>query len=427
MTSHKHLKQLVRARMQKTGERYSSARRHVIAQAAPEPAGPAAAHLPGSVPAPTALRILLNHAGVRDLSEALTFCLAGGIGAGVFAFLYQKEDFASLFLAGRHAWHDEKGYLTNAAKRLGMRLTVKEAGGAGPAEKQLRAALAEGHPVIAWVDAANLPHRAMPPMYSGGGYHLVTIYAIEGDTALLGDLADEPVRISLAELATARGRIKKDKFRIAWLEGTAPTAANLAAAFRDGLATGAKELATCKMKNFRLDAFRELADRIEGKKGKESWEVMFPPGARMWTALTSLCEYVEHYGTGGGLCRPIFAEGLADGASRFKLPALLPLATQYAELGRQWSALADLALPDSAPACREAKALLARKAELTLSGGDPAEIRECWQSLDRLAAEARKRFPLSATEAAALRSALRERLLAIHSAEVVALEALSAV
>lgn len=427
MTSQKHLKQLVRARMQKTGERYTTARRHLVAQATPAHTGPAAAHLPGTVPGPTALRILLAQAGVSDLSEALTFCLAGGIGAGVFAFLYQKEDFASLFLAGRHAWHDEKGYLANAAKRLGMTAVFKEAGGAGPAEKQLAAALAEGHPVIAWVDAAHLPHRGMPARLAGGAYHLVTIYAVEGGHALLGDLADEPVRVTLAELSAARGRIKKDKFRLAWLEGAPPTAATLASAFKAGLATGARELTTCRMKNFRLDAFCDLADRIEGKKGKESWAVMFPPGARMWTALTSLYEYVEHYGTGGGLCRPIFAEGLAEGATRFRHPALAPIAAQYADLGRRWTALADAALPDAVPACREAKALIARRAELTLSGGDPAEVRACWQALDGLATAARARFPLSAADAAALRTTLREQLLAIHAAEVVALEALSAV
>lgn len=107
MTSQKHLKQLVRARMQKTGERYSTARRQVISAATPvgtassHPAATATippavgSHLAGNVAATTALRVLLTHAGVRDLSEATTFVLAGGIGAGVFAFLYEKEDFAS--------------------------------------------------------------------------------------------------------------------------------------------------------------------------------------------------------------------------------------------------------------------------------------------------------------------------------------------
>ncbi|HNJ13942.1 MAG TPA: hypothetical protein PLN43_10230, partial [Anaerolineales bacterium] len=153
--------------------------------------------------------------------------------------------------------------------------------------KQLDAALGEGHPVIAWVDAAHLPHRAMPAWTSGSAYHLVTIYAADATHAHLGDLADEPVSITHAELLAARGRIRKDKFRLAWLQGAAPAEATLGRAFRAGLAHGARELATCKMKNFRLDAFLLLAERMVATKGKESWAVAFPPGARLWTALTS--------------------------------------------------------------------------------------------------------------------------------------------
>ena len=38
----------------------------------------------------------------------------------------------------------------------------------------------------------------------------------------------------------------------------------------------------------------------------------------MYTGLRSITEFVEYYGTGGGLCRPIFAEFLdeAEGAGR---------------------------------------------------------------------------------------------------------------
>lgn len=427
MTSHKHLKQLVRARMAKTGERYATARRQIVSQAARVAGGPAAAHLPGNVPGPTALRVLLSHAGAPECSEALTFCLAGGIGAGVFAFVYEKEDFASLFLAGRHAWHDDKGYLTTAAARLGMSLVVKEAGGVGPAEKQLDAALAEGHPVIAWVDAAHLPHRAMPAWTSGGAYHLVTVYAADATLAHIGDLADEPVSLTRAELVAARDRIRKDKFRLAWLTGPAPAEATLGKAFHAGLMHGARELATCKMKNFRLDAFHSLAERMVATKGKEGWAVAFPPGPRLWTALTSLYQYVEHYGTGGGLCRPLFAEGLAEGAVRFRRPAYTAVAARYAELGKAWSALAEAALPDAVPACHEAKALISRRSELILGGGDPAEVRACWDGLARLSAAARTRFPLETPAVARLLQELSTRLREIHAAEVVALEALAAV
>lgn len=66
MTAHKHLKQLIRSRMEKTGERYTTARRHVLGTAGPLPLTAAArSHLPGNVAGATALRILLRHAGVR--------------------------------------------------------------------------------------------------------------------------------------------------------------------------------------------------------------------------------------------------------------------------------------------------------------------------------------------------------------------------
>src|ERR1700722_3008489 len=97
MTAHKHFKQLVRSRMEKTGESYSTARRHVLRKATPDKTW----HFAGSVAATTALRVLLTHAGVRPpkkrepFSEAMLFGIAGGIGIGVFSFFYEKEKAAS--------------------------------------------------------------------------------------------------------------------------------------------------------------------------------------------------------------------------------------------------------------------------------------------------------------------------------------------
>src|SRR5207248_3071827 len=127
MTTLKHLKQRVRARMQKTGETYATARRLVLRLVAPPPAegDPAARwHFGGNVPATTALRVLLAHAGVRaphtgkPFSEAMLFGLAGGIGIGCCAFHYQKENFSSFFLAGRHLWVDDLAYLRGILGRL---------------------------------------------------------------------------------------------------------------------------------------------------------------------------------------------------------------------------------------------------------------------------------------------------------------------
>jgi hypothetical protein len=94
MTAHKHLKQFVRARMLKTGESYSSARREVIRRPTATPPDPMARwDFPGNIPATTALRVLLTHAGIRaphtgePYTEAMLFGIAGGIGAGVFSFV----------------------------------------------------------------------------------------------------------------------------------------------------------------------------------------------------------------------------------------------------------------------------------------------------------------------------------------------------
>lgn len=409
MTTQKHLKQLVRTRMQKTGERYAAARRQVLAQH-PTVAVPsaAAAHLPGNIPATTALRVLLQHCGQR-WTEADLFLAAGGIGAGVFAFLYDKEDFASLYLAGRHKWHDDLDYLKSAALRLGLKPVVKEATSAKAGLQQLREALEPGGPVIAWVDAAHLPHRALPPQWSGGGYHLITIYQVDGNAALIGDRGDQPVSIGLEDLAIARSRIKKQKHRLFWLEPNGKAIAPRRA-MEEGIMACTHELRTCQMKNYRLDAFELLSERMVGGKSKESWERMFPAGSRLWTALTSLHDYVEYYGSGGGLSRPIFAEGLAASGRADS-------ARRYDALGRQWAALADAALPDAFAATRQAKALLSHKAELTASSGDPVEISDCFRELAALAASARDHFPLSAAQSLELRVELQGQMRAIAEAE----------
>ena len=437
MTAHKHFKQLVRSRMKKTGEGYASARRHILSRSAPgQPAGEATWHFAGSVPATTALRGLLAHAGVRDphtgapFSEAMLFGIAGGIGIGIFSFLYEKENFASFFLAGRHLLHDSLAYLQSACQRLGIEPVVYETAGAKTAEEQLRSALAEYGPCVAWVDAAHLPHRAMPAIASGTAYHVITIYGIDetGKTASIGDRTDEPITIGLVDLAKARGRIKKDKHRLLAIPASAsPT--DLTALVRGGLrachgglagAGGIKSAAT----NFSLKAIRLWADRLHGSKDNERWERVFARGPRLWQGLTSVYNFIEHYGTGGGLCRPLFAEFLTEAVSAGADARLADLAIRYGELGRAWSALANAALPDEVTVCRQAKGLFARKAELIDSGGSPDDIRAARARLDELRPRTPDQFPLTEAECADLRARLQARVQALYDAEVAARDAI---
>lgn len=435
MTRRKNLKRLVRERMQKTGERYAAARRHVVAQAPTSPSrGAARWHLPGNVPATTALRIALNAAGVRNpatgepFSEAMLFGLAGGIGAGMFAFYYEQDDFSSFFVAGRHLWEDDLAYLQAAVQRLGLEATVTETGGRRAAESQLLAALNREQPAIAWVDSAHLPHRALPDAHSGGGYHVVSVYAVDDDRVLVGDLADDPIAVPRQAFADARARIKKFKHRVMSLQPAEPRELDLPSLIRAGLQACHASMRKARLKNFTLETFKTWADRIYGSTGKESWDRMFPRGARLWRGLTSVYDFIEHYGTGGGLMRPLFAEFLDAASQATGDAALRGLAGQYAELGRLWSELADAALPDDVPELRQAKLLLAEKAEATFSGGEDAvaRIEAVWPKLGELRDAARDEFPLSDAECLALRARLQQRILEIYEKETAAIQAVAA-
>lgn len=449
MTTHKHFKQLVRARMEKTGETYTTARRNLLhapgvhqlsigAESTNRPgAGTNPHHLPGCIPGATALRILLNAAGIRDprtndpISEPLAFGIAGGVGIGVAAFFYESADFASFYVAGRHLWHDDQAYLENAIARFGLSPLITEAGGAAPAFRNLKAALASGQPCIAWVDMAHLPHRGLPKEFSGGGYHIVTVYDIDekAGTAHIGDLADEPITIALEDLAIARARIKKFKNRLLSISDADGTW-DLPAALRAGIAACATGLTARPMKNFpnmfNLDGLPQWAGRMHGSKDKDSWDRVFARGHRLWSGLTMMYDYIENYFTGGGLCRPIFARFLADASATLGQPRLKDISEQYAALGREWSDLAAAALPQGVPMFKKAVALFESRHELLADAGESnvEAVRASWARLAALKAQARDCFPLSEKQVSDLLTDLQSRVFRLYEHEVQALEEL---
>jgi Domain of unknown function (DUF4872)/Butirosin biosynthesis protein H, N-terminal len=435
MTQHKHLKQHIRARMEKTGERYTTARRHVIGNLslpfAEIPYPSARWHVPGNIPATTALRILLTNAGIQaphtqqPFSEAMLFGIAGGIGIGVFSFYYEKEDIATFFIGGRHAWHDDRAYLQAAAERLGAQVHIQEAGGVKQAEEQLAQALDTYGPCIAWVDMAGMPQRGAPDSNLGSGYHVITVYELNqpAGTALVGDLTDQPVSIALAALRQARSRIKKDRHRILSITGTG-VVPDLRTLVYAGLYACHDQLLNPRLPgsqgNARLEVVQTWAERMHGTKGKERWERIFPPGTNLLRGLSAIYDFIEHYGTGGGLCRPLFGEFLAEAGTALGDTQLHHLADQYRELGLAWSALADAALPDDVALLQRVKVLLAEKAELLHTGAPAEAIRAVWQQLAECEQVAREAFPLSPESAAELRQQLHRQILQLYQREVAA-------
>ena len=409
--------------MSKTGESYTTARRHILQQfQLPTDGGPGRFHLPGSIPGSTALRILLTAAGVRDprsgkpLSEAMVFGIGGGIGIGIVAFHYEKGDYSSFYITGRHLWQDHVAYFKAALKRFGIEPAIHETAGAKAAEKQLREALSEELPCVAWVR----------------GYHTITVYGVDDakSLALIGDLADDPIQRPLADLAASRAEIKSQKNRLLSIP-PAKAPADLTPLVLDGvraccagftskLSKGPKSWST-------LESLKIWAGRLYSSKEKESWDRMFPRGHHLWQGLTSVHDFIEHNRTGGGLSRPMFAEFLTEASELPGLDRLRPVAEKYAKLGADWTALAEAALPEGVPVFEKARELWTCQAELR-SAGDSTDKRQTEDVCKRLAAlgkGAREEFPLSQSQCEALLASLQKRVIALHEGEVAAHAALS--
>ena len=451
MTRQPHLKARIRARMARTGERYAVARDHILAggpgsarepgpsnEDGPTPLG--IRHFPGAHPETTALRIVATHAGVRDadgrpISEPLALVVGGGIGIGVFAFHYEKEAVSTFFVGGRHRWDDARGFLEDAARRLGLESTVVESGGARQAAARLDAAIAAG-PAVAWVDLAELGTRGYPADWSGGGYHVLVVYGRDPSTGdwLVGDLAPDPIAIAPDVLARARARIVKQRNRlmtvtpaVGAVDTTGLAMPDLTAAIKAGLRATVDGLRSPRTRNFGLDALADWAARLDGR-GRDAWARTFPRGRRLFAGLTAIQRFVECYGTGGGLLRPLFAAGLDEAARTTGDDRLAAIGQRYAALGTAWSDLARAALPDEVPLLREARRIEAANARRYRERGPAAldEIRAANGRLAEIEAASAIDFPLGDAAAGDLLADLAARVRSIHAGETDALDELEA-
>jgi hypothetical protein len=253
---------------------------------------------------------------------------------------------------------------------------------------------------------------------------VLVVLEADGDAALVSDMADEPIRIPRNTLEEARGRIKKFKRRLMSLASTRDSF-DLETAVHAGIEACVHGLHAARG-NFSLGALATWAGRLEDAQGKESWARTFPAGGHFWTGLTWTHDCIEHFGTGGGLCRPVFADFLAEAGAALDRADLTEAGARYREIGIEWSALADAALPADVPLFRKARELLARKSEVFHSegGGGTDALAAIWSELAVLATEATECFPLSEPQCEALRGELARRVRRIHELETEALTAL---
>jgi hypothetical protein len=369
------------------------------------------------------------HTG-KPYSEAFLLGVSGGIAFGYFTFEY-KGFLPHLVFLTRNTFDPFPTML----ERLGVVQTVYQTTKAEIAERNLVETLASGSPALVWADQCSLPYTNQDPKEYWNMIPIV-VYGIDGDHAMVADRSSRPLRVSMETLMNARGRVKKDKYRLVTIE--APQPAKLAAAAQKGI-WQCISLFTDKpprgtRQNFGFAAYEHLADMLTNARNKQSWARYFGPGPCMYQALAGSVTqpgaftWINLWGAGDGAERALYANFLDEAAILLEKKSLKEAAEQFRLSHTQWLKFADTLLPSTVPALHEAKTLMLRRNQLFVEKGEEAmdEIHEIISRLKKLQDAAAREFPLIETQVFELRSTLREHVLAISGIEQKAVELLQA-
>ncbi|GAA1498189.1 DUF4872 domain-containing protein [Paeniglutamicibacter kerguelensis] len=382
MAQPKNLKKLTRDRMERTGESYTTARKHILSakpgrpanalEAAEAAAAAEEAELP-EYPAPENVtqydaalwHRVLTQAGVthpltkEPLSEALLAGLAGGIGFMAFTFQYETVTTATVVTRA----HPEP-YTANLLARCGVKANERTTGSARLAADYLDAGLDAGRAVVVRASVAALPWIDGDAVEESDSIDLVVV-GEHGDDLLIDDGSGSLTPISPEDLALARAKRKKDKHWQAWIPTSAgPSAELLAANVREAIAQttgrllGNRELEGIPAhfsKNFGVAGMNNWADRLRDTDTKKGWTRIFEDPERLESGLNQVLGFLTdtRFGGVGGL-RGQYADFLTEASTLPGLEALAAHAPDYAHLAQDWIVFTDLIDPDIAAEDRSA-------------------------------------------------------------------------
>jgi Butirosin biosynthesis protein H, N-terminal/Domain of unknown function (DUF4872) len=426
MTTQKKLKALVRARMDRTGESYTVARRHVLN------AQPVSDYQlrGGFHPETAALANALASRGISDpttdrpISEALILGLGGGLGAGYILWEFEKHggERRVVTTAFRNQWQYPDRWLRKTCDRLGVPVTVSETGGEKRAAQQLNEALDARLPAVAFVSTADLPYWHLPEEEAGWLGYTITLYGREEDRFLVDDRNRGRLTVSETEIAVARGRIPSYKNRLLVPDPAATelTEEKLVASIDVALAEQVEHLASSS-DSFSLPAIRKWARMLTDQRNPKAWPRVFADGRFLLRALVSTHESVTEGGILGGNLRMLFVEFLIE-AARLTDRDLDAPADAYRQAAAAWEMFAATCL--SAPVVKRVVDFDARRWS-AVEKGDVG-----WEEAAAAAARSNRLLKesdtgLDASEQVRLFGEMAEALLEAHRVEVAAHAALA--
>ena len=359
VTERKSFKKIVRVRMDRTGESYSTARRQVGARARRLPAASIKGYDrfgPGRHRESALTAHLLMQAGI-EIDEVTACGLGGGIG-----FLYAVFDYAAMPhpLLTIVAQHHPDPWTPAVLDRLGVPYTEQHSTSTVAALGKLRAAIGDGRAALCTVDRAGLPwHGSRSHESAADPYHVVVAGA-EGDTLHVDDTEPTPHPIDAEVFGAAWAAHRKGRHHLLTV-GVPPERIDLRAGVADALEATVAHLTGPVLGNsfdvnFGFSGMARLAADMRDTRTRSGWARRFGTPAGFDHAMARLDECLQREYTAAGATRPVYAEFVAAAAALLGAPALDQAAALLRESGAGWSALAARAvrargsgLPDEAP------------------------------------------------------------------------------
>lgn len=417
MTTQRTLKKQIRDRMGRTGERYTTARSHIIGSQKQLMVG-------GQQGDIAAVRNALAAAGVvgpdgTALTEAQVFGLAGGIGFLYGVFRYDGGP--TMTITTRNTSMPDT-FLDQLWSTEGLRCSVSTTGGVKKARTDLETAVADGRRALCSVGAGRLGYLGLPEEEAAMYPIVVGVISHDGGDYLIDDRSPVPHRIDAEQFAAARAVVRSAKHRMVTIDGGEPDWEQVIVS---AVRNGADRYNTPPVKQFAaniglagLDKWRRL---LTDSKDRMSWSKVFPEGPDAGLGFSRLFECVEHAYTAANAGRPLYAEFLRWAADVTTESRYAEAAEAADASGERWAAIADLS-SSADPAVRRAAAAIDKRAELLDNGADPDKLLTAYRDQETAVEACR----ISAKHAAATRTQIAEELSEIIEHETTMLEILGA-
>jgi hypothetical protein len=340
------------------------------------------AHIQGYSPYSGSIGTLLANMNIQNpytkkpYSEALLMGVSGGPVFGNFFFHY--EGFApQVNILTRNSFQN---YGWDAiTERLGIAQDVIHSTNSTKADEKLKEAMEEGQPAIVWADVFTLGYEYSEMGKGMWAVFPVTVFDVTDSAVFFADRSRVPLSVEKEIFLNARGKIKKDKFRITLLE--APDESKIPSAMiagiKDCISLFKEKPPKGSVNNFGFKGYEKFISDIALDKGKSSWSKTLKTPQSLFAGLTTAYKYSQLYWKDESRTadRQLYADFLFEAAAVLEKPALKDAAGLFSQAGELWKDVGDLLLPKSVPLLDKARNLLDSRHSLFLNKGNSEEVK----------------------------------------------------